>query len=57
MNQVRAELERQELIKKAHSLIALIAAKPNSLKVLRSTVAMLESYFAYKSGRGQRFRR
>jgi hypothetical protein len=50
-----AQQERQELIKEAHCLIAVIASRPGSLKLLRLTVAMLQNYAAYKSNRKQRF--
>jgi len=48
-----AQQERQELIKEAHSLIAAIASRPGSTKLLRATVAMLQSYAAYKANRNR----
>jgi hypothetical protein len=59
MNKTQCELERQrqELLKEAHSLIAVIASRPGSIKLLRITVAMLQSYAAYKANRKQRFGR
>jgi hypothetical protein len=45
------ELERQELIKKAHSLIALISHRPGSTKLLKNVVLVLESYANYKLNR------
>jgi hypothetical protein len=55
MNKNQYELERQhqELVKRAHSLIAAIASRPGSLKLLRITVAMLQSYAAYKANRNR----
>ncbi len=50
---VQLELERQELIKKAHALIASIANRPGSLKLLKIVVPMLESYGAYKANRSR----
>ena len=49
--QFNAMLERQQLIEQCHNLIAEIANHPNALKLLRSTIAMLESYAAYKANR------
>ncbi len=45
------ELERQKLIKKAHSLIFEIASRPNALRFLRSAISMLESYISFKANR------
>lgn len=50
---VQLELERQQLIKRAHSLVAEIAARPGSLKLLKIIVPMLESYAAYKANRSK----
>lgn len=47
--QPQSELERQQLIKQAHSLIAVIASRPGSIKLLRGVIPMLETYAAYKS--------
>jgi ribose 1,5-bisphosphokinase PhnN len=49
--QINARLERQQLIEQCHNLIAEIANHPNALKLLRSTIKMLESYAAYKANR------
>jgi hypothetical protein len=47
------EIERQQLVKEAHSLIVLIANKPNCLKLLKITIDSLKLYAGYKSsGRG-----
>lgn len=48
---VQLELERQELIKQAHSLIAKIASRPGSLKLLKIVVPILEQYADYKRNR------
>ena len=49
--QFNAMLERQQLIEQCHNLIAEIANHPNGLKLLRSTIRMLQSYTAYKANR------
>jgi hypothetical protein len=46
--QVRAELERERLIAECHSLIAAIASKPGSIKLLRGGVLSLRLYAAKK---------
>lgn len=46
-----AELERQQLIKQCHSLVAAIASKPSSIKLLRGILPMLEIYASYKANR------
>jgi hypothetical protein len=50
-NYAKAELERQELIKQAHSLIAAIASRPGSTKLLRTIVPILKLYATYKKSR------
>ncbi len=50
-----AERQRQELIKEAHSLISVIASKPNSLKLLQAAVSALQIYSGYKANRFRRF--
>ncbi len=47
----RLELERQGLIKKAHSLVAVISHRPGSTKLLKNVVQVLESYANYKLNR------
>jgi len=49
-----AELERQQLIKQCHSLIAAIASRPGATK-LYGIMPTLEQYAAYKQNR-RRFR-
>jgi hypothetical protein len=44
-----AELERQDLIKQAHCLIAVIASRPGSIKLLRGILPVLQQYAQYKS--------
>lgn len=44
-----AELERQQLIKQAHSLVAAIASRPGATKLLRGIMPTLELYAGYKS--------
>jgi hypothetical protein len=53
MNKTQCKLERehQHLVKEAHCLIAAIASRPGSIKLLRITVAMLQSYANYKLNR------
>ena len=51
-----AELERQRLIKEAHSLVAAIATRPGSTKLLKGVIPILEMYASYKSNR-QRLKR
>lgn len=46
-----AELERQQLVKECHSLIAAIASRPGSTKLLRGILPMLEIYANYKANR------
>ncbi len=43
-----AEVERQELIKRCHSLVAAIANRPSSIKLLRGILPMLETFAGYK---------
>ncbi len=50
-----AERQRQELIQECHSLIALIANKPNCLKLLKIASDSLKMYAGYKIGRKNRF--
>jgi hypothetical protein len=45
------ELERQELIKKCHSLVAAIANRPGSIKLLKGILPTLELFAAYKANR------
>ena len=49
-----AELEREALIKECHSLIALIANKAYSNKLLKAAKAGLTLISQYKSNRGER---
>jgi hypothetical protein len=44
-----AELERQQLIKRCHCLIAAIANCPGSIKLLRGIVPTLETFAGYKA--------
>lgn len=44
-----AELERQQLIKHCHSLIAEIANRPGAVKLLRGIVPTLERFARYKA--------
>jgi len=53
-NQVQAELERQQLIKQCHCLIAVIASRPGAIKLLRGVIPMLEIYAAHKANRVRR---
>lgn len=50
---IQAKIERQRLIKKAHSLIYEIASHPNALRLLRSAISMLESYISFKANRSR----
>lgn len=49
-----AELERQQLVKQCHSLIAAIASRPGATKLLKGIVPVLEQYAQYKSNRVRR---
>ncbi len=49
-----AELERQQLIKEAHSLVAAIASRPGATKLLRGILPVLQQYASYKQGRWRR---
>lgn len=46
-----AELERQQMIKQAHALVAAIASKPGSAKLLRGILPTLQMYAGYKTNR------
>lgn len=48
-----AELERQELLKKCHCLIAVIASRPGSTKLLRGVIPMLQVFANYKANRAR----
>ena len=48
-NHAAAELERQQLIKKCHSLVAAIASRPGSTKLLRGILPTLEIFAGYKA--------
>lgn len=48
-----AELERQQLIKQAHCLVAAIASRPGAIKLLRGVIPMLEIYAGYKANRAR----
>jgi hypothetical protein len=48
---IQSEIERQKLIKRAHSLIFEIASRPNAQRLLRSVISMLESYISFKGNR------
>jgi hypothetical protein len=52
-----AEVERQELIKHCHSLVAAIANQPGSIKLLRGILPMLETFAEYKVRRSLEKRR
>ena len=52
-----AELERQELIKKCHCLVAAIANRPGSTKLLLGIVPTLELFASYKANRRSRYQR
>jgi len=47
-----AEVERQELIKECHCLIA-ITSRPGATKLLRGAIPMLEVFAAYKQNRAR----
>ena len=49
-----AELEHQQLVKQAHCLVAAIANRPASVKLLRKVIPMLEIYAGYKANRVRR---
>lgn len=49
------EQERQELLVEAHTLISIIANKPNCLKLIKITVNSLRLYAGYKCHRRNRF--
>lgn len=51
-----AELERQQLIKQAHSLVAALASRPGATKLLKGVMPTLELYAGYKSNRVRRRR-
>lgn len=51
---IAAELERQGLIKECHSLIALIAQSPYSVRLLKAAKNGLLLYAGYKATRRQR---
>ncbi|MBA2748905.1 MAG: hypothetical protein H0U45_09245 [Tatlockia sp.] len=44
-----AELERQQLIRQCHSLVAAIANRPGSTKLLRGIVPTIETFAGYKA--------
>lgn len=46
-----AELERQQLIEQCYRLIAAIASRPGSTKLLRGVLKSLEIYAGYKANR------
>ena len=48
-----AELERQQLIKQCHCLIAAIASRPGAIKLLRGVIPILEIYAGYKASRAR----
>jgi hypothetical protein len=49
-----ADLERQQLIKQCHCLVAVIASRPGAIKLLRGVIPMLETYAGYKRNRARR---
>lgn len=49
-----AELERQQLVKQAHCLVAAIASRPGAIKLLRGVIPTLEIYASYKANRVRR---
>ncbi len=51
--QYEFECERQRLISECHALVAAIASRPGSTKLLRVVVPMLEHYANYKLSRKQ----
>jgi hypothetical protein len=55
--QYKFECERQRLISECHALVAAIASRPGSTKLLRVVAPMLEHYASYKANRAQRFGR
>lgn len=52
-----AELERQQLVKQAHCLVAAIASRPGSIKLLQGVIPMLKIYAGYKANRVRRRQR
>lgn len=48
------EIERQQLVKQAHCLIAAIASRPGSTKLLQGVIPMLKIYASYKVNRARR---
>ncbi len=50
-----AELERQQLIKRCHCLVAAIANRPGSTKLLLGIVPTLELFAGYKANRRSRY--
>lgn len=49
-----AELEREQLVKQAHCLVAAIASRPGAIKLLRGVIPTLELYANYKRNRVRR---
>ena len=49
-----AELEREQLIKQCHCLIAAIASRPGSTKLLKGILPMLHQYAQYKRRKPRR---
>lgn len=49
-----AELDRQQLIKQAHALVAAIASRPGATKLLKGIMPTLQLYAGYKSNRARR---
>lgn len=48
--------EHQELVARAHALVAAIASRPGSIKLLQGIVSTLELYAGYKLNRQRRYR-
>jgi hypothetical protein len=46
---IAAELERQQLIRQCHSLVAAIANRPGSTKLLKGILPTLEVFAGYKA--------
>ena len=51
-----AELERQQLTKRAHCLVAQIATRPGAVKLLKGIIPLLQIYANYKR-KGVRYER
>jgi hypothetical protein len=56
-NHAAAELQRRELIRHCHSLVAMIANRPGSIKLLQGILPTLEAFAQYKANRRSRYQR